>query len=378
MTYPTAALPFSSSVQFAGSGIQSQTAGPATLAINQQEYMHDIATMTFWGGNVDADSLTSGTPVLVTFGRPLVKRTFYGYVNHASRTNNALSTVSSLTDRNAVTVTCVGASWTMKQQGTRSWYNYTSSQIVQEVADLFGLAADIIPTSTVWASRQMAGRSYWRFCVELAKEIGYTFACNGVQLIFRPRQTNPSALQSLAALYDYGTDPYSVPVFTPVVGATSPQGGQLANRKLAGVNPRTNQVVFAEVSGDPGPTALGSKPVVPVFDIIEHCTVNSQEEANALTEGAGALNQLYITANATAVGNPLISQCSLVYLRNANGGQNGLWYVQKAAHTLDTKTYSTGMMLGRNSMGTSLNIAAVPQTASAPKASLVGGSWVAQ
>lgn len=376
MSFPTAALPFSTSVQFAG--VQTPPLNLQTMKVMQEEFCHDMVTMQFWADDADSDSYASGMPMILTFGRPDTKRTFYGYVSHVSRTNNALSTVTTPTDRNSTCVVCVGASFPMKQTDTKSYFSQTASQVVQSIADQFGLAANIVPDSMVWPVLSMAGRSYWQFCVALAKRIGYTFYCSGIQLVFKPRQTNPASLNGLVATYDYRNNPGGLPVFTPILGATSPAGGQLLNRQYGTIDPRTNQIIYSQVTGSPQPTVLGSSVNIPLFNETQHFTANSQSEANAKLSGVGTLNQLHITATATAGGNPLVSQGSLIFVQNANGGQDGLWFVQKAAQSIDRSTYTMDLNLGRDSIGATTSIGIAPLLQSLPVAVLTNGTWVAQ
>jgi len=377
MSFPSAALPYSASVQFYGSTLQIPLLNPNTLTITQQEYAHDTAVMQFWGGNVEDAALASGTPMLLSFGNLGGTRSFYGYVNHATRTNVSSSLARTLTDRNAVTVTCVGASWPMKQVGTQSWSNVTVPQIVESIASQFHLSSQISSDATVWPVRQMSGQTYWQFCVGLAQLIGYTFYPSGTQLVCQPRNTNPAAMPTVAAVYDYKTNPGAIVSFIPTLGATSPAGGQLATRQLAGVNPRTSQVVFSQVSGNPSPTLLGSAIDSPPFNLLQHGTVNSQQEANAVVGGAGALNQLYLTATAQVTGNAMISQGSLVYIQNANGSQNGLWFVIKAVHSLTPTSFVTDLTLGRDSLGGANSLAALPQTQVPATSMLRNQTWVA-
>jgi phage protein D len=367
-------IPYSVNVQFFGN--QRSPLGPNVAQITQSEFAHDVAMLQFWADDVTADSYRSGMPMVLTFGRPLFKRTFYGYVNHASRLSNALANQGSLVARNSTMVTCVGASWFMKQTSNRVWPSQTTSQIVQQIADIFGLSASIVPDGKVWPPIPMAGRSYWQFCVMLANRIGYTFYCSGIQLVFKPRQTNPLQTRGLVASYDYRGDPGGLPVFEPTLGVQQPLGGELANRQLAGVNPRLTQVVYAQQAGSPAPTILGSQVELPIFRKTEHFTVTSQNEANARVQGAGQANQLYITACATASGNPLISQGSLIQVLNANGSQNGLWFVKKAMQTIDTKTYSMQLDLGRDSLGSRGVVGTIGlQPESPPQAYLSGLKW---
>jgi len=377
VTFPTAALPYSASVAFYNSTLQLPLANPNVLTITQEEFAHDVAVMEFWGGDVDDAALASGMPMILTFGTPGLMRVFYGYVNHVTRTNVAASTAQTLTSRNAITVTCVGASWPMKAPGTVAWYNLTASQIVQSIADQFHLGAQIAPHATVWPVRQMAGQTYWQFCAWLAQLVGYTFYVSGATLVFKPRQTNPSALTSVVAVYDYKHNPAGLISFSPTLGANAPTGGHLAQRQLAGINPRTNQVVYTQLAGPAAPTQLGSVANTPVFRSVGHATFHTQQEADTLIEGAGNLNQLYITATGMTSGNAAISQGSLVFVQNANGSQNGLWLVTKAVHRLDTTTYATDLTFGRDSLGGANSLGYVPQTKVPAPAYLRNGWWVA-
>jgi hypothetical protein len=376
MTAPPITAPFSTSVMFTGT--QQPPLGPNTVKVTQCEFAHDVATMQFWADDVDSSGYISGSPMLLTFGNSTDgQRIFYGYVNHAGRVNNALSTTKTLTDRNSTIVTCVGASWPMKQPDTKCYSNMTSSQIIESIAQQFGLASLVVPTSTVWATKQMAGLSYWQFAVALAQLEGYTFYCSGVQLTFRPRQTNPNNLTGLVAVYDYRYNPSGMPIFTPEIGSNSPSGGQLRNRQLASIDPYTGQIIYATAQGTTTATTLGVTPDTAPFNLVQHDTVQSQAEANTKVTGAGMLNQLYITANAVSAGNPTISQGSLIFVQNANGSQNGLWFVTEASQQLNAQNYSTHLCLGRDSRGTTTSISGGPQFSSPPTAGLKNGFWVA-
>jgi phage protein D len=375
MTITSTTLPYSMAVSFSGQGINTPQSTPEQATITESEFSHDVAVLKYWSGDIDSDALASGMPMLMTYGRPGGFRTFYGYVNHPTRTNNNLAS-STMSDRNAVTITCVGASWPMKQTDTKVFTNTTCSAVVAQIAALFNLAANIVPDTTVWPSLQMGGMSYWQFCVTLAQKIGYTFYCNGIQLVFKPRTTNGVNLASLAAVYDYRVNPASLVDFTPTTGTSSPQGGQLANRQLAGINPRTLQPIFSQVSGVPTSQVLGTTMETPPFNLTQHDVVTSQAESDANVNGAAANNQLYITATATATGNAFISQGSIVYVQNANGSQNGLWFVTSAKHALNAINYVTYLTLGRDSTGPTNDISITPQIASPPTAVLTGQLWV--
>lgn len=366
------ALPFYSSVQFYGA--QLPLLGPNTLQITQQEFAHDVAVATFWADDVGADSYASGMPVKIAWGRPSVQRAFYGYVNHPQRMNNALLGTD-LMGRNSTTIVCMGASWPMKQSGTYTYQGMTASQVVAKICSAFGFALDIVYDETVWPVLHMAGMSFWSFCVMLAKRIGYTFYVSGMTAVFKPRQTDPTQINGLVAYYDFRQDPGGLPIFTPTLGATNPSGGELANRTLYGIDPRTTQVVMATELGNPAPVTLGQFPDTPVFNRVEHDTVRTQAEATTKLRGTALENQLYITASAYAAGDPLVAQGSLVFVTNANGSQNGLWFVTKCVQTVTTTSYSMDMELGRDSLGSTTSIRGIPQTTISPSVVLTNGGW---
>ena len=368
-----AAVPFSSSVQFFG--VQQPNVG-AAFSIIQQEFAHDIVQLSLYAQDVGADSYASGMPMVMTFGRPLVQRTFYGYVNHASRQNTTLAGAS-WQDRNMVNLVCVGASFWMKESGTLTFRGGTAAQAVQQIATQFGLAADVVDDGTIWPVLHMAGMTYWEFCCMLARRIGYTFYCSGIQLVFKPRNTDPTQLKGLVQYYDYRNNPFALPVFVPTIGANNPTGGQLANRILTGIDPRTSQVVTASMAGNPATSTLGVSSDTPLFDKTEHFTVRNQGEATVKVAGAGQSNQLYLTATASGGGDPMLAQGSLVYVTNVNGSQNGLWYITKCEQTMTATQFLMDMELGRDSMGVTAVVTGVPQAASLPQAKLVQNLWVA-
>ena len=375
MSYPTAALPFSASAQFFGSEVPA--IGPYSVQIKEAEYCHDVAVLKTWADDVDSDSYQSGMPVAITFGRPTAKRYFYGYVDHSRRVNNALANVTSLGDRNSTVVTCVGATWPMKTSGNLSWRNQTVPQVIEQIAEIFGLEANVDPHSTVWPTLHMAGMSYWQFGVSLAQRIGYTFYGNGVQLCCKQRNTDPANLTGIALLYDYRNDPSSMPVFSPVLGASNPYGGQLLNRQTAGINPRTLVPFVAVQGGIPSPTVLGGATNQPVFASVDHYVADTQGESQAKISGAGLQNQLYLTAEATAAGSALVTKGSLIAVLNANGSQNGLWFVTGSDHVIDKMKYQMNLRLGRDSLGSASVVNAVPQTNVPMQAALTSNlQWV--
>ena len=302
-------------------------------------------------------------------------RNFYGYVNHAGRVNNQLAQTRE--GRNAVCVYCIGASWPMKDVATNVYLQQSNTQIIQQIATQFGLDSFIVPYQTIISgSKQQARLTYWEFCCQLAREIGYTFYPDGVQLVAKPRKTDPMNLSSLAAVYDYSSDPAGLPVFNPVLGSNSPGGGQLRTRTLAGVDVLTLQPYVLSLAGSGTTSVLGVLQEAPPFTDTLQFTSRTAGEAQAKLNGVGQLNQMYITATTIGPGNPQIAPGQLIFVQNANGSQNGLWFVCGVDHQLSADNYIMTMYLGRDSIGQTASLKVTPQI-SLPQetAVLVNNVW---
>jgi len=264
----------------------------------------------------------------------------------------------------------------MKECATTIYTSQTNTQIIQQIALQFGLGYYIVPyTSFTSYAKQQASLTYWEFCCQMAREIGYTFYCDGIQLVAKPRQTNPSNLTSLAAIFDYNKNPASLPVFNPVLGSNSPGGGQLRSRTLGGVDPTTLQPYVLNLSGSPT-KVLGVQQETPPFnDTVQIASRNAGEAQNKLN-GLGQTNQLYITATAVGPGNTKIAPGQLIFVQNANGSQNGLWFVTGVDHSLTANNYVMTMHLGRDSIGQTASLTVMPQTIlPLDQAFLINNSW---
>lgn len=367
--------PFAMSVAFQGQGISTRLPNPHSFLLKEEEFAHAYLSMEFWGGDVQSQSLMTGSPMQVSFGRPPQMRTFYGYVNHVGRINNQLA--STKEGRNAICVYCIGASWPMKEVSTNVYLQQTNTQIIQQIGSQFGLGSYIVPSSIVTSgAKQQASLTYWEFCCQLAREIGYTFYCDGIQLVAKPRKTDPNNLTSLAAVFNYSNDPAGLPVFNPVLGSNSPGGGMLRSRTLAGVDATTLQPYVLTLAGSGTSSVLGVVQETPPFTDTMQFTSRTAGEAQGKLSGAGQLNQLYLTAMAVGPGNPQLAPGQLVFVQNANGSQNGLWFVTGVDHQLSSDNYIMTLYLGRDSIGQTASLRVVPQI-SLPQESalLVNNVW---
>jgi hypothetical protein len=67
----------------------------------------------------------------------------------------------------------------------------------------------------------------------------------------------------------------------------------------------------------------------------------------------------------------------MIFVQNANGSQNGLWFVEQADHHITPQTYQMKLKLGRDSIGATTSLSVVPNYALPSKSVLVSGWWKA-
>lgn len=376
MTAPS----FAVDVYFSGDvsiGPSTQLGTPTVFCLNQREFSHEVLDMQYWGGDVQSFTLATGQPVWVSWGRPPAMRIFYGYINHAGRVNNQLS--QDRDGRNSINVHCVGASWVLKDRASSVYSSLTNTQIVSAIVSQYNLGQYVVPsTGNTGSSKQQGGLSYWEWMVQLMQEIGYTLYPDGIQIVAKPRQTNPRNLSNLAATYDYSANPAGLPIFNPVLGSNSPAGGQLRNRVNAGIDVQTLQPYVTTISGSNTSSVLGTQQEPPPFTEIEQMTTQNISQSVSKLQGVAQANQMYLTATAVGPGNSNIAPGQVIYVQNANGSQNGLWWVCGVEHHMIEQTYTMTMNLGRDSVGTTQLIQVMPQTSFPEEtANLVQGQWQA-
>ena len=155
-----------------------------------------------------------GTPIQVNFGRPPQLRSFYGYVNHASRTTNSMA--GDAVARNATCVYAVGASWPMKQVSSAVYQNMTTTQIIQQIAAMFNLDALVVPSRLSGLVSSKGAELLAVLCAACSRDWlhvllrRYSARCC-------PPSNQPYGLTNLAAVYNYRTSPSSLPIFNPTL-----------------------------------------------------------------------------------------------------------------------------------------------------------------
>lgn len=338
--------------------------------------------------------LKEGTPVRITYG------TYPSYTTEALGYITSYTALQTTTDKvfrgiitNTVRYTITGVSWFMQSTINKAWKNYSPTSIAASIAAKNGLRAVVHPIKTAYNYR-LQNLSDFKFLKSLADEIGYHFYVDNTDLYF----VNPnvvmgeaSSTRNVPQFWRYSTPGIydTIRTFTPTVGTTT-EHNYVASRSMSGLNPSTGFFVNARQGYDLFQAfEQGSQP--PVLDQYMGFPVESYEEAQQRLNAYTVINQYWVEADASVVGDYRVKPNSLVELIGNGIPQDnaGMWLVKKAVHTLtrparsgpgNTATYKIDMKLSRNQDYT-VQVASPSRTAWAAKIvppKLVNGVWKSQ
>jgi hypothetical protein len=228
------------------------------------------------------------------------------------------------------------------------------SSVVREIANSIKFSGDIQNHTEVWESLSNPGISGWAFLVEQAHRVGYTFYTSNTELFFHDRISRFRRLQRSAPVFTafqpgaFGDSVYS---FHPVVGETTPDGGDQAVRVLQGVDPRFAQgIKQVDRIGTDRQDQIAGVSVAPSFLNYETGTVTHDlGVAGSLLEGLAAKNRWHYVAKAEVTGVPTVRQGSPVFFEGLGPRDSGYWYVEGVEHVLTAKDYRMHLDLGRDS-----------------------------
>jgi hypothetical protein len=235
--------------------------------LQQAAEKHELLTLFFKGIPVDeAISIASGDPVIFTYRRGTESAKFNGYVHSVTQNNTAAI--------NKTTVSCVGASYVMKNTDQKIYKNVTADQVVAKIARKHGFTPI---TQTHPRKRQsvvQAGLSDWQLLTSLAKQTGYALYASNTSLIFMSKDklfndnkanapyffyvsevdapTTAPGLRMYGSILNYNID----------VSDESPESGTVVNRVITGRNQITGELIDNTVPYS-RPTSAGIGAVIP-------------------------------------------------------------------------------------------------------------------
>jgi phage protein D len=342
---------------------------PYSLTLTQSIGKHDVIEIFYSTINkAYLKTMSTGVAVEITWSNDAVSETFVGYVSD-------LEYPTSSSIQKPLTITCLGASYPLKEKRQKIWKNATASEVATEMAIFNKLKPVVTPSDIRFPQISFSGHSQWQKLQELAKSIGYACQIVGVELHFHPIDVVIDKFLTTIPVMAF-LDPSITPMnqfasqtldhFETVQGDFGNfRGNTKATKIVGGVDPVTGKIYKATSS----PTSVGknlrAKNKDPLFFDIDTDTViidrlSSQSLANAKAQ----LARLSIPGYGFGQGDPRIAPWRTVEVRGTGEASDGFWIVSSAVHTLNADgKYTVEFEVATDGSGSNIASAFRPSSA---------------
>ena len=332
------------------------------------------------------------TPVSITYGMsPTYLAQMLGYVSSYKILKTGKDHVYPNIVSTRVQYTVIGTSMSMQSTVNKAWKHISPSSIASKIAVNNSLRA-VVHEYKAAIDYRLQNVSDFKFLSQLASEIGYRFYVDNTDLYF----VNPANIlgkantRNIPQFWMYGTPGLkdTLTDFQPVVGTITPDGGVVAKRTLAGINPYTGLYINAQQQYELYEAFNDTVTSPTIYQNYSGGPADSYHEAKQKLSAETARNMFWITAEASVIGDYRVKPNSLVQFIGQAVPQTelGLWLVQSATHNMtmpaptgnqETGTYSIDMTVARDqSYTTTVTTPSVysPVMQNVP-AKLVSGKW---
>jgi hypothetical protein len=304
--------------------------------LHQEVGKHDIVEIRYANQrDFYFKALKTGTPVSIVWRNDKTKGEFFGYVHDVShRSSQALEKF--------VVVRIIGASFPMKEGGSKIWVNRTAPEIATEIAKKFKLKAIVTSHPLRFSQQSLSGHTYWEKLQELANKIGYVCQVKGTELHFHPLDImidkHMSAIPILSMNDNY-THPYSdavshtLDIFTPTIGDHFDTGVSRKIKTVNGVDPVTGKQYSSSSSATMTGKKLRNKTRDPLFsETLPGTTTGNKHAAELIAKANAELSRFSITATGQGQGDPRIAPYRTVHISGTGVNSDGFWIIKKVTH----------------------------------------------
>ena len=310
---------------------------PLWFELTQEQGKQDVLKLAYTSyDKFYQTALKTGALIKLTWKNQNSQGTFHGHFYDSTHTSQAT------VERN-IMVTAVGASFALKEGGSKMWKNKTASEIAIDIAKKNKLKPIVTSSPIRFGQQSLNGHTYWEKLQELAARIGYVCQVIGVELHFHPIDkmidhfsTVIPALSFQDAMFNSGhtVDGHTLDKFKSKVGSLSELGAHTKKTKnVSGIDSITGKV-FNNTSA---PSKVGKNVrktnAAELFkENIPTRVAESPAVAKAMAEGFAQLARFSLHAEGSAQGNANIAPYKTIEINGTGEVTDGFWVVKKATH----------------------------------------------
>lgn len=316
---------------------------PSQITIYQKRKSHDIAVLRYkLNSPVFLKGLKTGTPVSVVWANGnKIKGRFSGFVSKVSKTREG-----NIRDQH-LEVTCIAASFPLKNTKTKVWTNKTVPEVVKDIAKQNKMKAVVSKDSSRFSQLAMHGVSYWEQLNEVSSKIGHsvwvdgtTIYCKSVdELVNKPMGSIPVLLFQNEDFPAYHASvERTLDSFRIISGdymEDDDDEPRRSNKHIAAVDPIKGKVYNASASPSSRRNVRKNQAQVIFEDNRSLDVAVSKEFAKTIAKGKAESTRLHVPAKFTAQGDPRIKPFGLVQIKGIDSISDGYWVVKEVTHTMD-------------------------------------------
>jgi phage protein D len=310
---------------------------PNSFKLIQEQGHHDVLELSYAGFNsFYQKGLKTGVLMKLNWETENSKSEFIGHVYSVS-----LKAQSSM--KKNIIVKCVGASFRLKDGGSKVWKNKTASEIAEMIAKEKKLKPIVTKTPIRFGQQSLSGHTYWEKLQELAGRIGYVCQVIGIELHFHPIDKMIDHFStSIPVLSHHDKDVnediffegQTLDMFKTVVGSINESNKQIKKDKIvSGLDPITGKK-FSHTSS---PSKTGKNVRVTTKEelfkeMIPTRVADTPAVAKAMAEGFAQLARFSLHAEGVAQGDPRIAPYRTIDINGTGDETDGNWVVKSAVH----------------------------------------------
>ena len=204
---------------------------------------HDVLILQFKGKPyLDATRIVAGDPVVFTWSTGPIESKFNGYVYDLDPESG--------TSTNNTTITCVSASYVLKDTDQQIYKNVTADAVVDKVVKKHGMNAITERHPRIREQVVQAGQSDWQLLQRLANQCGFALRAENTTIIFCSKNKIYADKKPYAAYFRYSDGVTKAQrmfgtcfMFKPVISDESPDRGVVVDRVVSGFSINTGEAI---------------------------------------------------------------------------------------------------------------------------------------
>jgi hypothetical protein len=204
---------------------------------------HDVLVLQFKGKPfLDSTRIVSGDPVVFTWSTGPNESSFNGYVYDLDPETG--------TSTNNTTITCVAASYVLKNTDQQIYKNATADSVVAKICKKHGLNTITERHPRIREQVVQAGQSDWQMLQRLAKQCGFALRAENTTIYFLSKNKIYGDKKASAPYFKYNDGVTKAQrmygtcfMFKPELSDESPDRAVIVDRVVSGFSVNTGDVI---------------------------------------------------------------------------------------------------------------------------------------